>query len=340
VIKLGEGRVNEGLLVARADARGVVGIKLPIQPVIAEHYPLLRMRFAEVPEKSLVTAAWRSSLDLPEEKRVRTGDIGSSDFWLYLAGNTHWDGTIEELKLVLRGKQGDRFLIESISLEPLSFKGLALSNRFDWLSGETWTQKSANFHKVVPAGRGPLNLLSVVALFLFTAILAYALWRLASGRSFDLRVAGAVVVIGWLLLDGLWLGRLVKQADATRAQFAGKSAEQKLLDGPDAGLYRLISEVRGLLAPEEEVRLFVATSGDYRGMRTAYYLYPYNVYWQRKGPEVPDPRYLRSGDYIVLVPPSELEIDHQRSALVLPDSNLVEVEPLLVRETGMLLKVR
>lgn len=328
------------VLAIASDARGVAGLKLPKNRVLAEHYPLLRLRFTTAPDNAMATIAWRSEADIPRDKLARTGQIGSSEFWLYLAGNPHWDGNVEDLRLVLRGKPGDHFLIESMSLEPLSAQGLVLSNRFDWLSQDTWTQKSTNFHKVVPSGRGPFHPVSMVALFLLSVILGYALLSRIKRNSFDPRVVGAVIVIGWLVLDGLWIGRLINQVRATQQEFAGKPGEQKLQDGPDSTLYGFISEARELLDALENPRLFVASSGDYKGMRAAYYLYPHNVHWQRNGPELPDPRFLRRTDYIVVVPPSEIQIDKSRSALVLGDSHLIDIEPVLIRRTGMLLQVR
>ena len=91
--------------------------------------------------------------------------------------------------------------------------------------------------------------------------------------------------------------------------------------------------------PDQPQRVFVASKGDFWGMKMAYYLYPANVYWNREGPELPPPDKLRAGDFIVLVDETETRFDRRGNFLIYNDDRL-PVQRLLDDQAGTLFRVR
>jgi hypothetical protein len=80
----------------------------------------------------------------------------------------------------------------------------------------------------------------------------------------------------------------------------------------------------------------VASSSDYLGMRANYYLYPMNVYWHRHEAALPAAKYIHSGDYIVLVNPTDVRFDRENHTLLSPGSGRVAARILAESDVGSL----
>ena len=110
------------------------------------------------------------------------------------------------------------------------------------------------------------------------------------------------------------------------------------MGGPDSALVQFMSGVRQRIT-SPDARVFVASQDDYTGMRGSYYLYPLNVFWQRSRSELPAVRYIHSGDYIVLINPTAIRFDSQKSALLTPDREQILVKLLGGGGVGSLYRV-
>ena len=75
-------------------------------------------------------------------------------------------------------------------------------------------------------------------------------------------------------------------------------------------------------------------------MRAAYYLAPRNTYWHRRGPELPDPTYLKENDYILIVQPSNLQLSREQQLLRYPGGAELSVEILSNNPQSSLARVR
>ena len=131
---------------------------------------------------------------------------------------------------------------------------------------------------------------------------------------------------------------LLLQLRETHSLFAGKSDEGKRIAGPDESLFELVTDAKKLM-PSSASRVFVVSGDDYRGMRGAYYAYPQNVYWRRKGRKLPEPEAIQSDDYILVLPPVKLRYNSHENILESPDGNTVAVELLISRQIGALFRV-
>jgi hypothetical protein len=75
------------------------------------------------------------------------------------------------------------------------------------------------------------------------------------------------------------------------------------------------------------------------GMRGAYYLYPYNVYWSMHSPEMPPFYFLRSGDYIVLIKPTTTHFNRHRNTLTTSENPPSSAESVFRDRTGELVRL-
>jgi hypothetical protein len=74
-------------------------------------------------------------------------------------------------------------------------------------------------------------------------------------------------------------------------------------------------------------------------MRTAYHLYPKNVYWELKSPGLPPPDRIRDGDLVALVDESEIVFDPLTDTLRYNGDKQLSVQKLLETRAGRLFRV-
>jgi hypothetical protein len=212
-------------------------------------------------------------------------------------------------RMQVQGRPGARLTFSAFVWQPVTLGARLRGMWSDWTGYRSWQQYSINAHAaVVQAWHGLSPNVLLGAVFLLVGLLGFRRWRT--------RFLLGWMLACWLVLDLPWQWRLLQQAEATRAVFAGVAAERRPGLTEDAALWAFAEQIRTRV-PALEPRFFVASASDYAGMRMAYYLYPRNVYWRRDGPELPPGDALHGGDYVVGVQPSELRREPQSGDLVL-----------------------
>lgn len=151
---------------------------------------------------------------------------------------------------------------------------------------------------------------------------------------------GAVIIFtAWVALDAFWQWRLWQQLDATRARYASLGSSEKPLASEDAVIARLTDRARDVIDNPEQ-RVFIASQSDSNGMRAAYYMSPFNTYWHRHGKELPETKYLRTGDYILIVRPSTVLYNREAGRIRLPLGEELDVIEKYADDSGLVLEVR
>jgi len=323
------------------DARGRAIIAVPIPRVKSTDYPFLHLAFADTPDKLEALLLWRTSRTGEEMFSHQIRDIPRESMWLGTHELAGWTADITELGVMLLGQPGDKVTIKDISIFSASLPRQLKTTYSDWTTFFPWRHSAINTHKGVRSASSPIYPVPVMAIVLALSLLAYAFYLFAFRASlhFDKRVVATLFLACWLGLDLLWQGRLLRQLGETYATFSGKDTPGRLAVGLDGELVEFIAEVRQQLESTGS-RVFVSSADDYLGMRGAYYLYPYNVFWARNGPELPRSEYLRSGDYIVLVKPSELGFDPVTKTLRITGREVLGVEPIISHSMGRLFRVK
>jgi hypothetical protein len=242
-------------------------------------------------------------------REVLTGPFTGGTLQLPLPAPRAGELADSRCRMLVQGRQGARLTLSVFEWQPVTLLTRLRGMWSDWTGYRPWQQYSINAHAAVVQtwhGLSPNVLLGVT--FLLVGLVGFRRWRA--------RFLLGWMLACWLVLDLPWQWRLLQQAEATRAVFAGVAAERRPGFTEDAALWAFAEQVRTRL-PAVEARFFVASASDYAGMRMAYYLYPRNVYWRRDGPELPPGDALSGGDYVVVVQPSELRREPQSGDLVL-----------------------
>lgn len=174
----------------------------------------------------------------------------------------------------------------------------------DWLAPAPWDAASINAHL---AASTPESIGLPVLLVAAVTLPAALTWRWLRGPA-SWPGALAIIAAGWLALDLPWQWELADRLTDTQTRFAAVPASERPARTEHATAFNAANSVSPIIEASPG-RIFVASLDEGIGMLTAYYLYPLNPYWERSGPQLPAPANVRSGDYILALPPVTLRYD-------------------------------
>jgi hypothetical protein len=330
--------IEQGLLRVNFQQPFANLLSLPHEGANTESYPYLHLELEEYPADLEVSVLWgKSRGKYPAFAHTVTSEVRPSQ-WLAVRELENWRGDIGNLIIRLASKTGESVTVRKISLHPASVKTNILTLWSDWTSFSPWRRASMNSNLGVTK-LSPLYPAMAIACIFLLSLAAYAVLHLAWQRKEKLNwgAIGLVFLFCWLSLDMLWQYKLLRQNNVTFTLFAGKTSEEKLLAGPDAELFSLLNEARQHIS-EDSARIFVTTSDDYTGLRAAYYLYPHNVYFMLRGRELPFSTYTDNGDYVLVVNPSRVKVNHQTGMLAFK-RDYFPAEMLLNTHQGKLVRL-
>lgn len=345
---------SDGVISLPASDGGIIilSFELPT-PIKAEDFPFLHLAIDEPRDNHKVMLLWTSQ----SETDVSIADAANGEAkveadYSYLIENrdrdslwinTHelqqWQGDISKIQLFFLGGSGiGTYEVSDLSVHTANFRYWLAALSDDWLTYEPWDRAAMNSHTGVTQVSS-FYPIPVSAALLFLCLLSYlAIVLIARGRvPFNWHAVGLVFLACWILVDAGWQNRLLRQLSDTRHQFAGLSSEEKLRHGPDSGIIKFVEEAQQHLTPD--ARVFIAAHDDYRGLRTAYYFYPHNVYWKMQAGLPPRERY-KSGDYIAVVKAPDIYYRRADSMLIFPRSWPVPVDALVQGPAGKLYRVQ
>tara|TARA_R110000823_G_scaffold144958_5_gene275103 strand:+ start:24699 stop:25841 length:1143 start_codon:yes stop_codon:yes gene_type:complete len=328
---------NDGVAIM-PNEQGIVWINLPLQPDSTARYRYLHLAFTRFPADLKTTLGWQRP-DSGEFQREELETLPRESLWLSLAESSAWQGPVTSLQLIFNTRLQEPIVIADMSLHPASRRLQLLALYSDWTSGTPWRNASINSYSGVTQF-SPMYPAPLAGMLLLLSLLAFGVLHLLRNgwAPVDWRAVGLIFLVCWISIDSVWQIKLFKQVADTQRQFAGKNTHEKLSVGPDAELYQFISEARKLIEPST-ARVFVGSNDDYSGLRSAYYLYPFNVYWELRGKELPRPNMLRSGDYVVLIQPANTRVDLKRE-LIRSNRGVIAADLLLDDQGKRLLRVQ
>jgi hypothetical protein len=340
-VEIGTGaRTDQNLrLQLSASGRGIIA--LPVTRTPASAFTFLHLGFTHAPRDISILMLWRTAQTGAQIHDYELQKNPGTSLWLDTKKLKRWSGDITSLGVVVMGRPGAAVTFKDISLLPASLPAQLKSIYADWTNFIPWQHSSINTY----SGLGPTGStfypLAVIAALLGLSVLAYLLILLLpwTKSSFDWRTVAAMFLACWIGLDLIWQHKLFRQLALTYSTFYGRDNQGKLAVGIDGELVEFMTEVkRELDSPDS--RIFVSSSDDYLRMRGAYYLYPFNVFWMRKGPELPQNKYVHSGDYIVVVEPADTSFDAVTGKLLPQHGTSLSVEPILSQRMGSLYRVK
>jgi hypothetical protein len=297
------------------------------------------MRFAAPPAANSLGIFWRTTDSGDQMIQYWVSGTVAESFYLGLGGMDLWAGKVLEMAVLIQGAPAQKFVLEKIELRPSSPVDDVLATLSDWRAFVAWSPSSINTYPATSSGGATHSPVMVFGSLLVASLLAYGLMLLVlrSRMPPKWQVIPWLFLICWLCLDLLWQGKLLQQLAVTHATFAGKGDDAKLAAGPDGALVQFMSDVKQRTAPD--ARIFVASRDDYSGMRGSYYLYPRNVFWARGGTELPSREYIHEGDFIVMIHPSTLNFDQEKSVIRTGSGESLSVKLLASGGLGGLFRV-
>ncbi|MFK7829928.1 MAG: hypothetical protein AB8B57_09135 [Congregibacter sp.] len=324
-------------LAVYADRRGIAQARLRL-PDAYIRYPFLALSLAE-----------RSAV---KQLSVYAGEPGSAGGSLetmvaplprrsviFLGARPDWQAGSQELHLLFRTEPGSRVIVEFVQLQQLS--PMVALGHFAWAWNQTgfWSSSSPNFFRAAPGTPVFLRPVAVAGCLLLLGTLGmFLLDRVSRVAVVSRRGMAVAFLLLWMFLDLRWQRELLANVAQSRELYWNKAEEQKQLAGPEQNLVRFAQQINQVLETNDESRVFVSSSVEFLGMRMAYYLLPYNVFWERGAPLL-GPEYFRPGDFIVLLQPSEMRLGSGEQLLVYPDGRELAVRPLISGGAVLLLRV-
>jgi hypothetical protein len=318
------------------DVRGGAVARLEMGEVPARDYPYLHIELVDPPKGLSLAITWKTR----EGYHALTFEAGTQkSLWIATAELPDWNGDVSSLGLLLYGQPGQTVRIQDFTVYPASPWRQLAAIYSDLTGFIPWNRAAMNTY----TGVSHLSSFYPIALtvtFLGLCLLAYGVLLLAFRKRvhFDWSVIALLFLACWVILDLVWQNRLLQQLADTHRLFSGKSTAEKLAAGPDAKLVNFVSQIEPLLGADN-ARVFVASSDQYSGMRTAYYLFPRNVFWSLHLQELPVNTFLRKGDYIALVKPTDLRFNEEFGALFGPERARLRAQLLYTDRAGSLLRL-
>lgn len=327
-------------LTLQLDEQGRAIVEVDADELDLSGLPLLHLEFHQRPDVLAMIIASRTDERGARPSSRRIGVSPGSSFWLDMRQYGEWSGRPSALAVIFLGPPGGEVRLQALSLNPPVFPATLWVDLTQWTTFVPWSQASINSHLGLLAPGGAPYPAVVAALVLAAATAVYLIAVVASRKRMRFRwsVAGTITVFCWLALDWPWQNTLLRQSQATREIFAGKSYAEKRQAGADSALFQFTRRVNEVVNGSD-ARVFISTTSDFRGMRGAYFLYPNNVYWDRYATTLPEPDYFEPGDLVVLFPPVQVGYDRNSGHLQYGDSRRLRAELLFSEGSGALFRV-
>ncbi len=290
----------EGLVVRPLDA--VHPVRIAINTSLrASDYPVLAWETAGIGDDLEVAVLWQNEYKpgrvFNQRVEVEAGRVQPT----LLAGNADWIGRINGIALAVRGNVVEPILIRGATAKTMSPRELLADRVGEWLKFEPWNGASINT-LIGGSDTQDLPMSFTFAVVVALAALIYfglARWRpqwVGAWRPF---IIGAMFLGAWMALDARWLWNFARQVRVTAQLYAGTSWRERHLAADDRAVFAFIEKVRDKLPPPP-VRIFVVGDEHYFRDRSAYLLYPYNVFFDPWQNTMPPPGAVHAGDYMVV----------------------------------------
>ncbi len=322
------------------DGNGIGQFTLAAPSIAANDFSFIHLALEQSARDMLVAVTWTSALGSGASYAYELESRSRHSLWLSTEELRGWDGTIATLGLTFTGSDGDTVKVRDFSIYPASATRQLRSVYSDLAGYAYWNRAAMNTYTGTFNASSFYPVLLAVGL-LICSLLAYGLllFLLRKKLIFNPSVVALIFLTTWIILDLFWQSRLLHQLAETSRTFSGMDTEEKMTKGPDAELFNFVTQTKPMLTSDGS-RIFVASSDKYRGMRTAYYFYPLNVYWSLHGAKLPHKRMLHKGDYVVLVKPFPFRFDPQQHQLTAPNVGNLKAELIFSDTSGTVVRLK
>ena len=152
-------------------------------------------------------------------------------------------------------------------------------------------------------------------------------------------IIGAMFLGAWIALDARWMWNLARQVNVTAKLYAGKSWHERHLAADDREVFAFIEKVRAQLPPPP-ARIFVVADEHYFRDRSAYHLYPYNVFFDPWRNTMPPASAVRPGDFMVVYQRRGVQYDAAEQRLRWEGGTPIRAELLFADAGAAMFRIR
>jgi hypothetical protein len=333
-------RAREGLVITAPDAARTVVISINTA-FRSRDYAAIAWEAVRIPDEVAASLLWYNDYAPSRVFRRALSVEGGRIAPAAMTQEPGWLGNIGGLALVLQGDFDEPIVVRGAMAKPMSPRGIAADRLAEWLAFEPWNGASINtLTGGADAQELPLPVvLAAIAVLGSLAYAALARWKpVRFGPMLGTAVA-AMFLVTWVAIDVRWQWNLFRQVRSTHAQYGGKSWHERHLAAEDAPVFSFIEKVRAKL-PAPPARVFMVADAHYFRDRGAYYLFPYNVYFDPWVNSVPPSSVMRPGDFIAVFQRRGMQYDPSQKRLRWDDQPPVDADLLLVDSGSALFRVR
>ena len=324
---------SDGLAVRPNDATRPVRIAVNTS-LRATDYPVIAWETASVPDDAEVAILWQNEYEpgrvFNQRLSVEAGRVQP----VLLAQNRKWIGRINGIALAVRGNFSEPMIVRGATAKTTSPREVLADRVGEWLRFEPWNGSSINT-LIGGADTQDLPMSFTFAVIVAMAVLIYfvlARWRPRWVGPWRPYVVSAMFLGAWFALDARWVWNLARQVDVTAELYSGKSWHERHLAADDRAVFAFIDKVRDKLPPPP-ARVFVVADEHYFRDRSAYHLYPYNVFFDPWQNTMPPASAVHSGDFLVVYQRRGVQYDAAQRRLRWDGSAPVAAE-LVLAEAG------
>jgi len=325
------------LAITATDATGLALIAANVD-VRSLDYPAVAWQGSGFPANADVRFLWRTDYAPNKLNSLPVPVVAGRLAPLTMAGNPEWIGRVRGVALAVRGPLAEPVRIAGVALAPGGVTGQLRDVLGEWSAFEPWSGTSIN----TITGGADVQALPLPTVLVVAGAIALVAWFVLAWRRRQIAglpaAIGVVFLAAWIVLDTQWAANLVRQVVATRAQYGGKDWRASHLAAEDAPLFAFIEKARAKLPPGT-ARIFVVADAAYFRGRAAYHLYPHNVLFDPFADTLPQPSWLKPGDYVLVWHRRGVQYNASEQKLRLGDSEPIAAEAVLVEPGAALLKV-
>jgi hypothetical protein len=329
----------DGLAVRPAD--GLRPVRIAVTTSLrAIDYPVIAWETSGVPDDAEVAVLWQNDQEPGRVFNQRVDVEAGRVQPLSLGQNRKWAGRIAGIALAVRGNFSDPMVVRGAAAKTMSPREVLGDRVREWFKFEPWNGSSIN---TLIGGADTQDLpmsftFAVVVAFAALVYFALARWRPQWVGVWRPAIIGAMFLGAWLAIDARWLWNLARQVGVTAELYAGKPWRERHLVAEDAAVFAFIEKVRTKLPPPP-ARVFVVGDEHYLRDRSAYHLYPYNVFFDPWKNTMPPQSAVRSGDFMVVYQRRGVQYDAAQQRLRWDGGAPVAATLLLVDSGAALFRI-
>jgi hypothetical protein len=330
----------DGLAVRASDA--VHPVRIAINTSLrATDYPVIAWETLGVSDDLEVAVLWQNEYEPGRVFNQRVDVEAGRVQPISLARNNKWVGRISGVALAVRGNFSEPMVIRGASAKTMSPREVLGDRVAEWFKFEPWNGSSIN---TLIGGADTQDLpmsFTFAVIFAFAALIyfVFARWRPQWVGSWRPVIIGAMFLGAWIALDARWMWNLARQVNVTAKLYAGKSWHERHLAADDRAVFAFIEKVRAQLPPPP-ARIFVVADEHYFRDRSAYHLYPYNVFFDPWRNTMPPASAVRPGDFMVVYQRRGVQYDAAQQRLRWEGGAPVGAELLLADAGAAVFRIR